>query len=67
VRKQGAGHSCGCQSCDKLQTCIQHYHDSEVPPPYRASGPNSNTYAYNMLNTCGCFTGGMPPPGAMGW
>jgi RHS repeat-associated protein len=58
--------SCKCQSCDDVQTCIQKYHDTVTPPPYRAWGPNSNTYAHRMLNNCGCSTAGAPP-GARGW
>jgi RHS repeat-associated protein len=47
--------SCGkCSSCDSIQKCIQNYHDTVTPPTYFALGPNSNTCAHNMLNTCGC-------------
>jgi len=53
--------SCGCTSCDDVQGCIQHYHDAVTPPPYNATGPNSNTYAHSMLTTCGCTASGRPP------
>jgi hypothetical protein len=42
-------------SCDCAKKCLQNYEDSHNPgPAYGAiSGPNSNTYAHNMLNSCG--------------
>jgi RHS repeat-associated protein len=45
--------SCG-GCCDSIQKCLQNYHDTVTPPTYHALGPNSNTYAHNMLNACGC-------------
>ena len=45
--------SCKC-NCDEAQRTIQNYHDTVTPPPYNAFGPNSDTYAHNMLNATGC-------------
>ena len=57
---------CGCQSCADVQTCIQNYHDTVAPPPYKATGPNSNTYAHNVTNKCGC-SASQTPAGAPAW
>jgi len=55
--------SCGkCVSCNSIQKCIQNYHDTVTPPPYNAFGPNSDTYAHNMLNHCGCSVDPIPQP-----
>ena len=51
--------TCKC-SCDAVQNCIQAYHDVITPPPYNALGPNSDTYAHNMLNACGCSVEPIP-------
>ena len=61
--------TCGCQSCDDVQKCLQSYHDTETPPLYFASGPNSNTYAHHMIDHCNCSLGNglASPPGATGW
>jgi len=52
--------SCPCKTCDDVQIAIQNYHDTVTPPPYNASGPNSNTYAHNMLNAAGCKVNPIP-------
>jgi RHS repeat-associated protein len=56
--------SCGkCASCDSIQKCIQNYNSTTPVPPYNAlSGPNSDTWAHNMLNTCGCSVDPIPQP-----
>ena len=55
--------SCGkCASCDSIQKCIQNYHDTVTPPPYNAFGPNSDTYAHDLLNHCGCSVDPIPQP-----
>ena len=42
-------------SCDCVKSCLKKYQDNHNPgPAYGAiSGPNSNTYAHNMLSSCG--------------
>jgi len=42
-------------SCECAKKCLQNYINNNNPgPPYGAiSGPNSDTYAHNMLNSCG--------------
>ena len=45
--------TCACSSCDQVQQCMQNQLNNP-PPPYNPLGPNSNTYAHNMLNHCGC-------------
>ena len=52
--------SCPGQSCPQVQKSIQNYHDTVKPPPYFATGPNSNTYAHNMLNSAGCSVDPIP-------
>ncbi|HWZ63623.1 MAG TPA: RHS repeat-associated core domain-containing protein [Steroidobacteraceae bacterium] len=61
--------TCACQSCDGVQKCVQSYHDTETPPSYFFSGPNSNTYAHHMVDHCNCSLGNglAKPPGATGW
>jgi hypothetical protein len=55
--------SCPCKPCNEVQQAIQNYHDTVTPPPYNAFGPNSDTYAHNMLNAAGCkFTPIQSPP-----
>jgi RHS repeat-associated protein len=56
--------TCGdkCTSCDSIQKCLQNYHDTVTPPSYNMFGPNSNTYAHNMLSTCGCSVDPIPQP-----
>ena len=48
--------SCGkCKSCDSVQKCIEDYNRNTPVPPYNAFfGPNSDTWAHNMLTHCGC-------------
>jgi hypothetical protein len=46
--------SCPNKSCSEVQQSIQNYHDTVTPPPYNALGPNSNTYAHDMLDKAGC-------------
>jgi RHS repeat-associated protein len=42
-------------SCDSVMQKIQDYHDNVTPPHYVAApGPNSNSYAHNMLDAAGC-------------
>ncbi|HEU5124751.1 MAG TPA: RHS repeat-associated core domain-containing protein, partial [Verrucomicrobiae bacterium] len=52
--------SCPCKSCDDVQNSIQDYHDNVTPPSYRATGPNSDTYAHNMLDAAGCGVNPIP-------
>jgi RHS repeat-associated protein len=55
--------SCGkCTSCDSIQKCIENYNQTVTPPPYNAFGPNSDTYAHDMLNHCGCSVDPIPQP-----
>ena len=55
--------SCGkCTSCDSIQKCLQNYHDTVTPPPDSATGPNSDTYAHNMISACGCSVDPIPQP-----
>ena len=56
--------SCICP-CDKVKKCMKEHQSSTEPPEYAAiSGPNSNTYAHRLLNTCGCSVGPITIPGS---
>jgi RHS repeat-associated protein len=48
------------RSCYDVQVCLQNYHDTADVPPYFIFGPNSNTYAHNMLDECGCTVDPIP-------
>jgi RHS repeat-associated protein len=50
----------GC--CGSVLTCIQKFTADALqnPPTYYALWQNSNTYAHNMLNTCGCSVDPIP-------
>jgi RHS repeat-associated protein len=54
--------SCPNSSCDAVQACIANYNATVTPPPYNALGPNSDTYAHNMLSACGCSVDPIPQP-----
>jgi RHS repeat-associated protein len=41
-------------SCECVDKCIKDYAANNTPPNYAGLGNNSNTYAHNMLEACGC-------------
>jgi RHS repeat-associated protein len=45
--------ACGA-SCDEVRRRITDYMDTQSPPPYAALGPNSNTFAHQLLNAANC-------------
>ena len=53
--------SCGGDCCSTQQR-IQNYHSTVTPSPYNATGPNSDTYAHNMLKAAGCSVDPIPQP-----
>jgi RHS repeat-associated protein len=46
--------SCECD-CTYVELCMKFHQNNTIPRPYSAwSGPNSNTYAHQLLNVCRC-------------
>jgi uncharacterized protein RhaS with RHS repeats len=53
--------ACCDKSCDDVQACIENYRATTDPPPYYPwDGPNSNTYAHELLKACGCDNADAP-------
>ena len=54
-------------SCCKVLDCLKQKQASTTPPPYYVLSQNSNTYAHNLLSSCGCEVNAyapsdVPPP-----